>query len=155
MGMSKKTGNSASRWYLAIEILIPVLCQVLFIVTLFFDKAYLSDFPDSFLQEMLDIPLKTQKEILFLKMYSSASLFLTIACYGETLCIVYSKRYREVSAKVHFGGIMLGAFFVRLLIKAAFRAAYISATMDFLGTEVYSLVLLVGVIVVNKCLPKN
>ena len=154
MRMLRKTASSASRWYLTIEILLPVLCQILFIATLFFERAYISIFPDSFLQEMFDIPVKTQNDILFLKIYSFSSLSLTIGCYVETIYIVYSKRYQEVSAKFHFGGIMLGVFFARLFIKGATRAAYTSATIDFLGTEVYSLVLLVGVIVINRSIKK-
>lgn len=152
--MFRQTARSTSRWYLIIEILLPVLCQILFISTLFFEKAYISIFPDSFLYEMLDIPIKTQNDILFLEIYSFASPILTIGCYVETLYIVYSKRYREVSTKHHFGGIMLGVFFTRLFIKGVTRSAYTSASIDFLGTEVYSLVLLVGVIVINRSIKK-
>lgn len=154
IGMFRKASRSAGRWHLTVALLFPALCQILFIATLFFKGAYLSDFPDSFLQEMLDIPVKTQNDLLFLKIYSFSSLFLTVGCYVETIYIVYSRRYRKVSAKFHFGGIMLGAFLVRLFINIAIRAAYISATMDFIGTEVYSLVLLVGVIVIHRSIQK-
>lgn len=126
---------------LDVTLVIFILCQAVFLFALVFHDVYLTDFPDDVLIEYLSVEPLTQSQQEMQWIYMVAESCLSLACYGATLYIRYSRTYREQAKAIHFGGVMLAMFFLAFFIRMAVRGACVSIAVNALGTEVYSLAL--------------
>ena len=142
--------RNEKHWALDVTLVLVLLCQVGFLLTLVFHDVYLTDFPDYVLSEYFSLAPLTQVQQEVLGVYKVAETCLLLACYGATLYIRFSRTYREEAKAIHFGGVMLAEFFLAFFIRMAVRSAYVSIALNALGTEVYALALLYFVLRLKK-----